>query len=89
MRFMNTADDEPGPLNLGNPQEYMIRELAETAIAMTGSSSNIVYRPLPDDDPKQRRPDITKAQSLLDWEPQVPLKEGLTKTIAYFRRILE
>ncbi len=89
VRFMNTADDEPGPLNLGNPQEYTIRELAETAIAMTGSSSNIVYRPLPDDDPKQRRPDITKAQSLLDWEPQVPLEEGLTKTIAYFRRILE
>ena len=89
VRFMNAADNEPGPLNLGNPQEYTIRELAETAIAMTGSSSNIVYRPLPDDDPKQRRPDITKAQSLLDWEQQVPLEEGLTKIIAYFRRILE
>ena len=77
--------DEHGPINIGNPHEMTIEEIARTIIRMTGARSRIVYKPLPTDDPKQRRPDITLAQTLLKWEPKVPLEEGLVKTIAYFR----
>ena len=76
---------ENDPINIGNPVEMTIKQIAETIITMTGSSSKIVYRPLPTDDPKQRRPDITRARTLLGWEPNVQLDEGLVKTIEYFR----
>jgi dTDP-glucose 4,6-dehydratase len=76
---------ENDPVNIGNPVEMTIKQIAETIIAMTGSTSKIVYRPLPTDDPKQRRPDITRARTLLGWEPKVQLEEGLIKTIEYFR----
>ena len=78
-----------GPINLGNPGEFTMRELAELVIDLTGSNSEIVYRPLPQDDPMQRRPDITLAQSHLGWEPRVPLREGLARTIAYFAARLD
>jgi dTDP-glucose 4,6-dehydratase len=77
---------ENDPVNIGNPVEMTIKQIAETIITMTGSSSRIVYRPLPTDDPKQRRPDITRARTLLGWEPKVQLEEGLVKTIEYFRK---
>ncbi len=89
MRLMETPDEVTGPVNLGNPNEFSIRQLAEAVIELTGSSSKIVYRPLPEDDPKQRCPDITKAQALLGWKPSVELREGLTKTIKYFKGLLE
>ncbi len=73
------------PVNIGNPHELTIRQIAETIIRMTGSQSRLVYEPLPEDDPKVRRPDITRAQTLLGWEPKVSLEDGLTKTIEYFR----
>jgi len=74
-----------GPMNLGNPGEFTIAELAEHVIELTGSKSKIEYRPMPPDDPKQRRPDITKAQQLIAFEPQIPLKKGLARTIEDFR----
>ena len=77
--------NENDPVNIGNPHEMTIEEIAETIIRMTGSKSKIVYRPLPTDDPKMRQPDITRARTLLGWEPKVPLEEGLVKTIEYFR----
>ncbi|MFN7914224.1 MAG: UDP-glucuronic acid decarboxylase family protein [Vicinamibacterales bacterium] len=77
--------DQNDPINIGNPREMTIKEIAETIIRMTGSSSKLVTRPLPTDDPKQRRPDITRATTLLDWQPKVQLEEGLVKTIEYFR----
>ena len=77
--------NENDPVNIGNPHEMTIEEIAQTIIRMTGSKSQLVYRPLPEDDPKQRRPDITRARTLLGWEPKVGLEEGLTKTLAYFR----
>ena len=77
--------DEHDPINIGNPREMTIEEIASTIIRMTGSTSRIVYRPLPTDDPKQRRPDITLARTLLKWEPKVALEQGLVETIAYFR----
>src|SRR6476659_7524374 len=77
--------NEDGPVNIGNPVEMTIKQIAETIIRMTGATSTIVYRPLPTDDPKQRRPDITRARTLLGWEPKVQLEEGLVKTIEYFR----
>ncbi|MFC5354299.1 UDP-glucuronic acid decarboxylase family protein [Azospirillum himalayense] len=86
VRFMDTAPEHTGPLNIGNPGEFTILELAELVIAMTGSRSRIEHKPLPQDDPKQRRPDIAKARTLLDWEPRVPLRDGLERTIAYFRK---
>ena len=89
VRYMDLDSDVPGPVNIGNPGEFTMLELAELVIRLTGSSSRIEHRPLPADDPKQRRPDITKAKSLLNWEPAVPLEEGLTKTIAYFRDLVE
>jgi dTDP-glucose 4,6-dehydratase len=77
--------DTNDPVNIGNPIEMTIKEIAETIIRMTGSKSKIIYKPLPVDDPKQRRPDITRARTLLHWEPKVNLEEGLVKTIEYFR----
>lgn len=84
--LMNTPDKITGPINCGNPNEFTIRDLAEKVIAMTGSRSRIVHRPLPQDDPKQRRPDISQAQELLNWRPKVMLTEGLQRTIAYFEK---
>lgn len=84
---MMEQDDFSGPVNIGNPAEYTIVELAEKIIALTGSGSEIVYKPLPQDDPKRRRPDITLAREQLGWEPKVPVETGLEKTIAYFRRL--
>jgi UDP-glucuronate decarboxylase len=88
MRLMETPDDVSGPMNLGNPVEFTIRQLAETVIVLTGSSSKIAYRPLPEDDPRQRCPDISLAQKLLAWAPRVQLRDGLMKTIEYFERLL-
>jgi UDP-glucuronate decarboxylase len=88
IRLMETGDDVVGPVNLGNPGEFTIRQLAEMVIEVTGSTSKIVHRPLPMDDPKQRQPDISKAQELLHWRPKVPLREGLVKTVAYFEQLL-
>jgi UDP-glucuronate decarboxylase len=88
IRLMGTSDDVTGPVNLGNPNEFTIRQLAESVIALTGSSSKIVYRPLPEDDPKQRCPDISLAKKLLAWEPRVQLQDGLMKTIEYFDQLL-
>ncbi len=89
VRFMDQTPDEfVGPMNLGNPSEFSMRELAEIVIQLTGSSSKIELRPLPSDDPKQRQPDITLAKSMIDWEPKVALRDGLKETIAYFRKIL-
>jgi UDP-glucuronate decarboxylase len=84
VRLMDTADDITGPVNLGNPGEFTIRELAEKVIAITGSKSRIVQKPLPSDDPRQRQPNIGLAQERLGWSPTVPLEQGLIKTIAYF-----
>jgi len=88
IRMMATGTDVNGPVNIGNPHEITVRELAERIIAMTGSSSKIVLRPLPEDDPLQRCPDITLAKSLLGWGPTVPLEKGLGRTIAYFEDLL-
>ena len=88
IRLMETGDDVVGPVNLGNPSEFTIRELAEQIIEITGSASKIVHRPLPTDDPRQRKPDISKAQELLGWRPTVPLRNGLAKTVAYFEQLL-
>ena len=88
IRLMDSADDVTGPVNLGNPGEFTIRELAEKTIAMTGSQSELNYLPLPEDDPQQRRPDIGEAKRLLGWEPDIPLEQGLVKTIDYFKRII-
>jgi len=86
--FRLMQSDTPDPVNIGNPTEMTIRQLAETIIAVTGSKSRIVERPLPVDDPKVRQPDITRARNILGWEPKVPLREGLETTIAYFRKKL-
>ena len=83
-RFMATPPEVVGPINLGNPTEFTMIELATQVIEMTNSKSKIVHLPLPQDDPKQRKPDITEAKAQLGWEPKVPLKDGLEKTIAYF-----
>ena len=85
--LMNTPDRISGPIDCGNPNEFTIRDLAEKVIAMTGSRSRIVHRALPQDDPKQRRPDISQAQELLDWRPTVMLTEGLQRTISYFEKL--
>jgi UDP-glucuronate decarboxylase len=88
VRMMETPDDVTGPINLGNPHEIPVRSLAERVIALTGSHSAIVHRPLPIDDPMQRCPDIGLAREILRWEPTVELDDGLGRTIAYFRRLL-
>ena len=84
---MESPPDFTGPVNLGNPNEFTMRELAELVLAETGSNSAMVSRPLPQDDPRQRQPDITLAKERLGWSPRVPLREGLKPTIAYFRSI--
>ncbi|AZN98277.1 SDR family oxidoreductase [Mesorhizobium sp. M9A.F.Ca.ET.002.03.1.2] len=88
LRLMASPPSFTGPVNLGNPGEFTIRELAEQVIALTGSRSRIVHRPLPVDDPRQRRPDISLASRELGWQPKIPLSEGLKQTIAYFDRLL-
>jgi UDP-glucuronate decarboxylase len=88
-KMMATGDDVTGPINLGNPIEFSIRELAEQVIKLTGSKSKLVFRPLPHDDPKQRQPDISKAIATLAWKPKVELQEGLTRTITYFDALLK
>ncbi|WP_421982458.1 UDP-glucuronic acid decarboxylase family protein [Roseibium sp.] len=87
VRLMASPGELTGPINLGNPSEFTIRELAETVLDLVGGSSKLIYRPLPHDDPKQRQPNIALAKSELDWAPKIPLKEGLKKTIAYFREL--
>jgi UDP-glucuronate decarboxylase len=84
LRLMETGTEVTGPINIGNPGEFSIRQLASLIIDITGSRSKIVSRPLPPDDPRQRRPDIDKAKELLNWEPTISLREGLSRTIAYF-----
>lgn len=88
VRLMGTADEETGPVNLGNPGEFTIRQLAERVLELTGSSSRLVFKPLPQDDPQQRQPDISKAMQLLGWQPTVMLDQGLKKSIEYFDKLL-
>jgi UDP-glucuronate decarboxylase len=88
VRIMDTPADITGPINVGNPSEFTIIELARMVVDLVGSRSRIVHRPLPENDPKQRQPDISLAQELLGWKPRVALKEGLTKTVGYFERLL-
>lgn len=88
IRLMNSADGITGPVNIGNPVEFSMLELAEKVIKLTGSKSNIIHKPLPSDDPKQRQPDITLAKSHLDWSPTINLDTGLMKTIEYFKGFL-
>ena len=88
IRLMNSPDDFAGPVNLGNPVEFTILELAEKVIAMTGSKSKISFKPLPSDDPRQRQPDITLAKEMLGWNPDIKLEEGLIKTIEYFQSFM-
>jgi UDP-glucuronate decarboxylase len=87
--MMETPHDITGPINIGNPNEFTIRELAEAVIALTGTKSKIIEKPLPSDDPKQRKPNIDKAREQLGWEPGTQLKEGLVHTIAYFDDLLK
>jgi UDP-glucuronate decarboxylase len=89
IRLMDSPDPITGPVNIGNPSEFTILQLAEKVIAMTGSVSRIVMSPLPQDDPVQRKPDIRQALELLEWQPRIPLEEGLRRTIDYFRTLLE
>ena len=85
---MNAPEAIAGPINIGNPTEYRVLDLANEILRLTGSSSTIVRKPLPSDDPKQRRPDITRAREFLGWQPRVSLEEGLKATIAYFEEAL-
>ncbi|MCA6120312.1 SDR family oxidoreductase [Bradyrhizobium sp. WSM 1704] len=85
IRTMNTPNDFTGPINIGNPREFTIRELAEQVVAMTRSRSKLVFAPLPSDDPRQRQPDISLARAVLGWEPTIDLRDGLERTISYFR----
>lgn len=89
MLMMNSPSDVVGPINLGNPKEFTMLELAETILRLTGSSSRLTFHPLPEDDPRQRQPDITMARKTLGWEPRVSLSDGLSETIAYFRKTLD
>jgi UDP-glucuronate decarboxylase len=86
--MMDTPHEITGPINVGNPNEFTITQLAELVVAKTGSSSTIEYLPLPSDDPQQRQPDIRRAQEVLKWNPEVDLDQGLDHTIAYFRATL-
>lgn len=86
--MMATGDEVTGPINIGNPGEFTIKQLAELVIELTGSKSRLVYEPLPSDDPTQRKPVIDKAREVLGWEPTIPLREGLVRTIAYFDELL-
>ena len=87
IRLMNAPDEVTGPINIGNPGEYTIKQLAEMIIEITGSPSKLVYEPLPADDPTRRQPDITLAKKELDWEPKIELRDGLQKTIDWFKTI--
>ncbi len=89
MRLMATPRGVTGPVNLGNPGEFTIRQLAETVVEMTGARSRLVHRPLPQDDPRQRRPDLARAEAELGWRPSTALRDGLARTIAYFRALLD
>ena len=89
IRLMESDDDVIGPMNLGNPREFSILELAELVIKVTGSNSKLAYKDLPSDDPMQRRPDITLAKTTLGWEPSIQLEDGIQQTVAYFRRLME
>jgi len=86
--FMDVDDEFKGPLNMGNPKEFQIKELAEMVINLIGSNSNIIYKPLPEDDPKQRQPNIDLAKEKLNWSPNIELKDGLELTIDYFKEII-
>jgi UDP-glucuronate decarboxylase len=88
IRFMNAPEAIAGPINIGNPAEYHVLDLAQEILRLTGSRSPIIHKPLPSDDPKQRCPDITQARTLLDWQPRTSLEEGLKATIAYFDHVL-
>jgi len=88
IRLMDTPDDFTGPVNLGNPHEFTIRQLAEKVIEMTGAKSELICEPLPSDDPRQRQPDISLAREVLDWEPTIELEAGLKNTIAYFQKFV-
>ena len=88
IRLMRTEDDCTGPVNLGNPDEFQIRQLAERVLALVDSRSNIIYKELPEDDPQQRRPDITLAKARLNWQPSIALDDGLFRTVEYFRALL-
>ena len=88
IRLMNSNDSVTGPVNMGNPNEFTVLELAQKVIALTKSSSQIIYKPLPSDDPMQRKPDISQAKKLLDWEPRIQLEEGLLKSITYFKKFV-
>jgi UDP-glucuronate decarboxylase len=88
IRLMNSGKDISGPINLGNPNEFTIRELAESVVRLCGSASKVVFHPLPADDPKQRQPNIKKAREQIGWQPSIPLADGLPPTIEYFRRFL-
>ena len=89
VRTMTTPDDFTGPVNIGNPAEFTMLELAEKILRLTGSKSKLVFEPLPSDDPRQRQPDIGLAKEQLDWEPKVEMEDGLRETIAYFRGVLD
>ena len=89
VRLMATADDVTGPVNIGNPSEFSMKELADLVIEKVNTSGGTTFAPLPSDDPRQRQPDITLARELLGWEPRIPLSEGLDKTIGYFRELLQ
>lgn len=89
IRLMNMPKGFTGPVNIGNPHEFTMLELAQTIIELTGSPSKLAYKPLPQDDPKQRQPDISLAKETLNWEPKIHLREGLTKTISYFDALLQ
>lgn len=89
IRLMNTPAEVTGPVNIGNPGEFTMLQLAQHVLKLTGSASEIVYKPLPQDDPRQRKPDITLAKELLDWQPTIALEDGLAKTIEYFRTVVQ
>ena len=88
VRMMDSGDEVTGPINLGNPAEFSMAELAERVLAATGGKSSLTYAPLPEDDPRQRQPDIARAREQLGWEPRVPLEEGLKRTVEYFRSVV-
>ena len=89
IRLMNSSDDFTGPVNLGNPGEFTMLELAKQVIELTGSKSEITFKSLPEDDPKQRKPDLTLAKEKLEWSPNVPLAKGLSRTVEYFSDLMK
>ncbi len=89
IKFMATPDQYTGPVNIGNPEEFTIAELAELVIKLTGTHSKVIYKPLPENDPMKRKPDITRIKSLIEWEPSVKLEDGLKETIAYFKKVIK